>query len=81
MGILVLTGTLGVWTLAHASPRCRAASKVMRVFRTPKPAQAPPGYPLWPLWYVAWAMSVNRLAGGLFVLGLLLDAIYPVHLS
>jgi hypothetical protein len=29
---------------------------------------------------VAWAMSVNRLAGGLFVLGLVLDAIYPLHL-
>jgi hypothetical protein len=25
-------------------------------------------------------MSVNRLAGGLFVLGLVLDAIYPLHL-
>jgi 1,4-dihydroxy-2-naphthoate octaprenyltransferase len=53
----------------------------LKVLNRPKPAQAPPRYPIWPLWYVAFAMSVNRLAGGLLVLGLLLDAIYPVHLS
>jgi 1,4-dihydroxy-2-naphthoate octaprenyltransferase len=76
---LVLVGTLGVWTLLTflALPRLW---KVLRVYSRPKPAQAPPRYPIWPLWYVAWAMSVNRLAGGLFVLGLLLDAIYPIHL-
>ena len=76
---LVLVGTLGVWTLLtlFALPRL---VKVLRVLNRPRPAQAPPGYPIWPLWYVAWAMSVNRMAGGLFVLGLVLDAIYRVHL-
>jgi 1,4-dihydroxy-2-naphthoate octaprenyltransferase len=53
---------------------------VLRVFNQPKPAQAPAGYPLWPLWYVAWAFLVTRRAGGLLVLGLLLDAIFPFHL-
>jgi 1,4-dihydroxy-2-naphthoate octaprenyltransferase len=79
MGILVLTGTLGVWTLATfgALPRC---FEVMRVFRTPKPAEAPPGYPLWPLWYVAWAFLLTRRAGALFALGLVATAIYPVFL-
>jgi 1,4-dihydroxy-2-naphthoate octaprenyltransferase len=77
---LVLVGTFGVWTLLTflALPRLW---KVLKVLNRPKPAQAPPNYPIWPLWYVAWAMSVNRLAGGLLVLGLLLDAIYPVHLA
>ncbi len=77
---LVMVGTLGVWTLLTflAVPRLW---KVLRVLNRPKPAQAPPNYPIWPLWYVAFAMSVNRLAGGLLVLGLLLDAIYPVHLA
>jgi 1,4-dihydroxy-2-naphthoate polyprenyltransferase len=76
---LVLTGTLGIWTLLTflAVPRLW---KVLKVFNRPKPTSAPPNYPIWPLWYVAWAMSVNRQAGGLFVLGLLLDAIYPLHL-
>ncbi len=79
MGILVLTGTLGVWTLASfaALPRC---IEVMRVFRTPKPAAPPPGYPLWPLWYVAWAFLLTRRAGALFALGLVATAIYPVFL-
>jgi 1,4-dihydroxy-2-naphthoate octaprenyltransferase len=79
MGILVLTGTLGVWTLASfaALPRC---IEVMRVFRTPKPIEPPPGYPLWPLWYVAWAFLLTRRAGALFALGLIATAIYPVFL-
>jgi 1,4-dihydroxy-2-naphthoate octaprenyltransferase len=79
MGILVLTGTLGVWTLASfaALPRC---IEVMRVFRTPKPIEPPPGYPLWPLWYVAWAFLLTRRAGVLFALGLVATAIYPVFL-
>lgn len=77
---LVMVGTFGVWTLLTflALPRLW---KVLKVLNRPKPAQAPPNYPIWPLWYVAWAMSVNRVAGGLLVLGLLLDAIYPVHLA
>jgi 1,4-dihydroxy-2-naphthoate octaprenyltransferase len=79
MGILVLTGTLGVWTLATfgAIPRC---IQVMRTFRTPKPAAPPPGYPLWPLWYVAWAFLLTRLAGALFAVGLVATAIYPLFL-
>jgi 1,4-dihydroxy-2-naphthoate polyprenyltransferase len=79
MGILVLTGTLGVWTLATfaAAPR---AVQVTKVFRTPKPAAPPPGYPLWPLWYVAWAFLLTRLAGVLFALGLVATAIYPIFL-
>jgi 1,4-dihydroxy-2-naphthoate octaprenyltransferase len=79
MGILVLTGTLGVWTLASFAAIPRAVS-VMKVFRTPKPAAPPPGYPLWPLWYVAWAFLLTRLAGALFALGLVATAIYPIFL-
>ena len=52
-----------------------------RAIASPKPDAAPPGYPLWPLWYVAWAFRVTRFAGALLVIGLLLDAIWPVHLG
>jgi hypothetical protein len=31
---------------------------------------------VWPLWYVGWAMYVNRLAGMLFVAGLVVDLIF-----
>jgi 1,4-dihydroxy-2-naphthoate octaprenyltransferase len=77
---LVLVGTLGVWTLLSllAVPRLWQA---VRVLGHPPPASAPPGYPLWPLWYVAWAFRVTRSAGGFLALGLLIDAIYPVHLA
>jgi 1,4-dihydroxy-2-naphthoate octaprenyltransferase len=79
VAILVLAGTLGAWTLLAflAAPK---AWQVIRVFSTPKPAAKPPGYPLWPLWYVAWAFLVTRQAGVFFVLGLVANAIYPVFL-
>ena len=79
MGILVLTGTLGVWTLATFAAVPRAIS-VAKVFRTPKPAAPPPNYPLWPLWYVAWAFLLTRRAGALFIAGLIATAVYPVFL-
>jgi 1,4-dihydroxy-2-naphthoate octaprenyltransferase len=79
IALLVLTGTLGVWTLATFAALPRAIS-VMKVFRTPKPDAPPANYPLWPLWYVAWAFLLTRLAGGLFILGLVATAIYPLFL-
>jgi 1,4-dihydroxy-2-naphthoate octaprenyltransferase len=77
---LVLAGTLGVWTLGVflAVPKL---VQVLKVYNQPKPAAAPPNYPIWPLWYVAWAFLVTRRAGALFVLGLALDAIWPLHLT
>ncbi len=76
---LVMVGTLGAWTLLSflAIPKLW---RVLKVYNKPKPAEAPPNFPIWPLWFVAWAMLVTRSAGGYFVLGLLLNAIYPVHL-
>jgi 1,4-dihydroxy-2-naphthoate octaprenyltransferase len=78
VALLVAMGALGVWTLLAflAIPRVR---KVLGVFRKPRPAQPPPRYPLWPLWYVSFAFLVTRSAGGFFVLGLVLDAIFPIR--
>jgi 1,4-dihydroxy-2-naphthoate octaprenyltransferase len=76
---LVLVGTLGIWTLLVfvATPRLL---KTLKVFSQPKPESAPPGYPIWPLWFVAWAFGLTRFAGGLFIVGLLLNAFLPIHL-
>jgi len=76
---LVLTGTLGVWTLLvfGALPKLVGLLKVQGA---PRPAEKPANYPLWPLWYVAWAFVFTRLCGGLFVLGLAMNAIYPIFL-
>jgi 1,4-dihydroxy-2-naphthoate octaprenyltransferase len=80
VGVLVLTGTLSVWTLLvlGAIPKL---VEVLRTYNQPRPDAAPAGYPLWPLWYVAWAFLVTRRAGALLVVGLALDVIWPLRLS
>jgi len=77
---LVLVGTLSAWTLLCflSLPQ---VWKVLKVLNRPRPESAPPNFPIWPLWYVAWAMLVARSTGGLLVLGLLLDAFVPLHIG
>ena len=74
---LVLGGWLGVGgvgllLVAGAIPRL---VQVLKAYSQPKPAAPPAGYRLWPLWYVSLAFYHNKLAGGLFVVGLALDAV------
>ena len=74
---LVLTGTLGPWVLlvALALPRLR---RVWKTYRDPRPTTPPENYPVWPLWYVAAAYYHNKLAGAMFVLGLVMNVIVPL---
>jgi len=58
---------IGVLVVAAALPRL---VQVLQAYSRPKPAAPPPGYRVWPLWYVSLAFHHNKLAGGLFVLGL-----------
>ena len=76
---LVGAGVLSVWTLAvfGAVPQL---VRVWRVFGQPKPSEAPPNYPIWPLWYVAWAFLLTRLAGVLFAAGLVAAIFLPIFL-
>ncbi len=76
---LVLTGTLGVWVLlvVLALPRLR---QVLKIYNEPRPDTPPPDYPVWPLWFVSAAFYHNKLAGGLFVLGLIMNLIFPIVL-
>ncbi len=73
---LVLSGTLGVWVLlvVLALPRLR---EVLKIYNEPKPSEPPENYPVWPLWFVPAAFYHNKLAGGMFVLGLILNLILP----
>ena len=77
--LLVLTGTLGVATLVVLAALPRAV-QVIRVAGAPRPEEAPGNFPIWPLWFVAWAFLLTRLAGGLLVVGLAVDAIWPIRL-
>jgi 1,4-dihydroxy-2-naphthoate polyprenyltransferase len=71
---LVLGGVLGIWVLLvlAALPMLR---RTLTQYSEPKPETPPPGYPVWPLWYVSGAFVHTRRAGALLVLGLLLNAV------
>lgn len=78
--LLVLTGTLGVWLLLVylAVPRLL---EVLKIYREPRPEEPPEDYPVWPLWFVSAAFYHNKLAGGMFVVGLALNLIFPLRLG
>lgn len=79
VAILVLTGTLGVWVLLVllAIPRL---IQVLKIYLEPKPTEPPEDYPVWPLWYVSAAFHHNKLAGGMFLVGLILNLVIPFTL-
>ena len=71
---LALSGVIGIWALLvlGAIPVLR---RTLALYSQPKPQTPPPGYPVWPLWYVSSAFVHTRRAGGLLVLGLFLSAV------
>jgi 1,4-dihydroxy-2-naphthoate octaprenyltransferase len=71
---MALAGVVSLWCLGvlAALPRLR---ETLAIYRQPAPAEPPEGYPIWPLWYVAFRL--NRQAGGLFIAGLVLGAVFP----
>jgi 1,4-dihydroxy-2-naphthoate octaprenyltransferase len=79
VALLVWSGVYVAFALAvfAAVPRL---VRVLRVYSEPRPAAAPPGYPIWPLWYVAWAFLLTRHAGVLLALGLVAGALWPLFL-
>jgi 1,4-dihydroxy-2-naphthoate octaprenyltransferase len=76
VAVLVISSTLGIWVLliALAIPRL---VRVLKIYLAPRPTEPPPDYPVWPLWYVSAAFYHNKSAGGLFVLGLILNIVFP----
>jgi 1,4-dihydroxy-2-naphthoate octaprenyltransferase len=78
--ILFLVGRVGVWTLL-AFAAVPHLWKALKIHSQPRPESAPPGYPYWPLWYAVPVFLLARMAGALLVLGLLLDAIFPMRLG
>jgi 1,4-dihydroxy-2-naphthoate octaprenyltransferase len=76
---LVMGGVITVWALSvvGAIPVLR---RVTATYARPAPAQPPPRYPLWPLWFGPWAFLHARRAGALLVAGLVIGAIWPVTL-
>ena len=77
---LVATSTLSLWLLVVLIS-LPLLFETLKIYSDPKPSEPPDDYPVWPLWFVSFAFRFTRQAGVLFVLGLILHAIYPVYLS
>lgn len=77
---LVLTGSLSIWLLLTLLS-VPMLFETLALYSKPKPEEPPEDYPVWPLWFVSLAFRFTRLAGGTFMLGLILHLIYPVTIS
>ena len=73
-GMYVSAGALAVWQEMWALVLVIGALPLLwqmyQFYRSPKPEEAPKGYPGWPLWFVAIAFIHNRRFGMLFIAGL-----------
>ncbi len=56
----------------------KEAFMAIAVMNKPKPAQAPEGWPAWPVWFSGFAFQHNRKFGGYLILGLIADALLRV---
>jgi 1,4-dihydroxy-2-naphthoate octaprenyltransferase len=52
------------------------ARATWRALSQPAPAEKPNGFPVWPLWYAAWAFLHTRNAGAALIAGVGLAAIF-----
>jgi 1,4-dihydroxy-2-naphthoate octaprenyltransferase len=72
--VCVAAGALPWLTLASIGglPLLQRAQKALA---KPRPAEPPKGFPIWPLWFVAFVFTYTRRTGALLVAGLALAVI------
>ena len=75
----VVAGWVGPW-LALVVLGIPRLLESLKTFAAPRPETPPHSYVGWPLWFVGAAFVHTRRAGGLLVLGLLLNALLPIKL-
>ena len=66
------------WPSLLAFAALPAAVQAWRALGQPKPAQPPADFPIWPLWFAAFAFLHTRRAGALLVLGLIVAAVADI---
>jgi 1,4-dihydroxy-2-naphthoate octaprenyltransferase len=74
----VVAGALP-WPALAVAGALPALAKVWPTFGQPRPAEPPPRFPVWPLWFAAIAFLHTRRAGALLVLGLAVAAIFDIN--
>jgi 1,4-dihydroxy-2-naphthoate octaprenyltransferase len=69
----VMSGWVAIVVLALST-----AKAAIDVFGKERPESPPADYPpeVWPLWYAPFAFVHTRTFGGLFLLGMVLDALW-----
>jgi 1,4-dihydroxy-2-naphthoate polyprenyltransferase len=74
---LVITKFLPIWSLISllALPR---ATQLFKTLSEPKPKEPPPGYLVWPIWYLGFVFGHNRRFGALYIFGLILSVLLPI---
>ena len=50
--------------------------RALKALRRPRPEKPPRGFPVWPLWFAAFAFTHTRRAGALLVAGLAVAAVF-----
>ena len=75
---MVLDSMLGIGVLLVflAIPRLITT---LKLHNQPKPVTPPDDWSVWPLWLVGWSFWHNKLAGALFVLGLIINLVLPTN--
>jgi 1,4-dihydroxy-2-naphthoate octaprenyltransferase len=77
VAIDVIIGALP-WPALIAFAAVPAAVQAWRAIGQPKPASPPKDFPIWPLWFAAFAFLHTRRAGALLVLGLVVAAVADI---
>ena len=77
IGVDVAVGALP-WPALAAFAALPAARQAWRTLGQPKPAKPPQDFPIWPLWFAAFAFLHTRRAGALLALGLLVAAVLDI---
>lgn len=78
--LLVVAVVLGAlpWPALLGLGALPVARAVWRPLSAAPPAQKPQGFPVWPLWYAAWAFVHTRDAGAVMIAGVALAAAFGV---
>ncbi|HEX8629081.1 MAG TPA: prenyltransferase [Catenuloplanes sp.] len=75
IGVLVLVGLAALpWPALATLGGVPTLVAVCRAYARPKPVEAPPDNPVWPLWWAPLAFVHARNAGALLIVGLLVAA-------